>query len=96
MEGEGCWDKGVVGPFPYAVGMLQVLSRELAVWMVERKEFKYFAKRATAAADPSQPMMLEGEDMVIGMFIYISPFPVMPLHWGWDKLHDLCFECHQV
>ena len=17
----------------------------------------------------------------------------MPLHWGWDKLHDLCFEC---
>ena len=19
----------------------------------------------------------------------------MPLHWGWDKLHDLCFKCER-
>jgi hypothetical protein len=27
------------------------------------------------------------------MFLYQHPAAVMPLHWGWDKLHDLCFEC---
>ena len=40
-------------------------------------------------------MMTEGEDMVIGMFLYHSPWPLMPLHWGWDKLHDLCFKCER-
>ena len=41
-------------------------------------------------------MMDHGEDMVIGMFLYLSPWPLMPLHWGWDKLHDLCFECKRT
>jgi hypothetical protein len=40
-------------------------------------------------------MMDQGEDLVIGMFIYHSPWPLMPLHWGWDKLHDLCFKCER-
>ena len=65
----------------------------MASWMVEQEEFKVFEERATAATRP--PMMDHGEDMVIGMFLYHSPWPLMPLHWGWDKLHDLCFKCER-
>lgn len=91
MTEEKCAERGAIGPYPYAVGMLQVLSHELASWMVVQPSFLEFERRATAATRP--PMMDHGEDMVIGMFLYQHPGAVMPLHWGWDKLHDLCFEC---
>lgn len=91
MVEEKCKERGAIGPYPYAVGMLQVLSHQLAAWMVEQPNFAEFERRATAATRP--PMMDHGEDMVIGMFLYLSPWPLMPLHWGWDKLHDLCFKC---
>jgi len=71
--------------------VLQVLSYGVAAWMVQQDAFLDFEQRATAATRP--PMMTQGEDMVIGMFLYLSPWPLMPLHWGWDKLHDLCFKC---
>merc|ERR1712185_691644 len=74
--------------------MLQVLNHGLAKWMVEQENFATFERRATAATKP--PMMDQGEDVVIGMFIYQSPWPIMPLHWGWDKLHDLCFKCERT
>ena len=61
--------------------------------MVDQPNYAEFERRATAATRP--PMMDHGEDMVIGMFLYLSPFPLMPLHWGWDKLHDLCFKCER-
>ena len=93
MQEEKCAERGAVGPYPYAVGMLQVLSQKVAGWMVEQAEYAEFERRATAATRP--PMMTEGEDMVIGMFLYHSPWPLMPLHWGWDKLHDLCFKCER-
>jgi len=93
MKEENCVEKGAVGPYPYAVGMLQVLSYPVAAWMVAQEEYEVFERRATAATRP--PMMDQGEDMVIGMFIYHSPWPLMPLHWGWDKLHDLCFKCER-
>ncbi|KAL1527607.1 hypothetical protein AB1Y20_008993 [Prymnesium parvum] len=91
MLEEKCKPRGAIGPYPYAVGMLQVLSRELAAWMVAQEAYATFERRATAAI--KTPMMEQGEDMVIGMFIYLHPEPIMPLHWGWDKLHDLCFVC---
>jgi len=91
MKEENCVQKGAIGPYPYAVGMLQVLSYGVAAWMVQQDAFLDFEQRATAATRP--PMMTQGEDMVIGMFLYLSPWPLMPLHWGWDKLHDLCFKC---
>lgn len=91
MVEENCKTRGAIGPYPYAVGMLQVLSHQLASWMVRQDSYLTFERRATAAIQP--PMMEQGEDMVIGMFIYEHPEPVMPLHWGWDKLHDLCFVC---
>ena len=91
MKEERCQERGAIGPYPYAVGMLQVLSYNVASWMVVQEEFAEFERRATAATRP--PMMDQGEDMVIGMFLYLSPWPLMPLHWGWDKLHDLCFKC---
>jgi hypothetical protein len=93
MKEERCVERGADGPYPYAVGMLQVLSLKVASWMVEQEEFAEFERRATAATRP--PMMDQGEDLVIGMFIYHSPWPLMPLHWGWDKLHDLCFKCER-
>ena len=40
---------GLDGPYPYAVGMLQVLSLKVASWMVEQEEFAEFERRATAA-----------------------------------------------
>ena len=91
MKEEKCAERGAIGPYPYAVGMLQVLSQKVASYMVEQENFAEFERRATAATRP--PMMDHGEDMVIGMFLYLSPWPLMPLHWGWDKLHDLCFKC---
>jgi hypothetical protein len=99
MKEEKCAERGAIGPYPYAVGMLQVLSHKVASWMVEQPSFLEFERRATAATgtqkrpDGSPLMMDHGEDMVIGMFLYQSPWPLMPLHWGWDKLHDLCFKC---
>lgn len=93
MKEEKCLERGAIGPYPYAVGMLQVLSYQVASWMVNQSEFAEFERRATAATKP--PMMDHGEDMVIGMFLYNSPWPLMPLHWGWDKLHDLCFKCER-
>jgi hypothetical protein len=62
--------------------------------MVAQPNYEEFNRRATAATRP--PMMDHGEDMVIGMFLYLSPWPLMPLHWGWDKLHDLCFKCERT
>eukprot|EP00962_Isochrysis_galbana_P038102 scaffold13465_cov73-Isochrysis_galbana.AAC.1 len=62
--------------------------------MVSQPNYAEFEQRATAATRP--PMMDHGEDMVIGMFLYLSPWPLMPLHWGWDKLHDLCFKCERT
>ena len=35
----------------------------------------------------------KGEDTVMCMFVYESPFPTTTIHAGWDKIHDLCFEC---
>jgi hypothetical protein len=99
MKEERCKERGAIGPYPYAVGMLQVLSYRVAAWMVEQPNFLDFEKRATAAIgrqrrpDGTPLIMDHGEDMVIGMFLYLSPWPLMPLHWGWDKLHDLCFTC---
>ena len=62
--------------------------------MINQSEFAEFEHRATLATKPQ--MMDHGEDMVIGMFLYNSPWPLMPLHWGWDKLHDLCFKCERT
>ena len=93
MKEENCVARGAIGPYPYAVGMLQVLDRATAAWMVAQPNYAEFERRATAATRP--PMMDQGEDMVIGMFLYLSPEPIMPLHWGWDKLHDLCFKCER-
>lgn len=101
MKEENCRERGAIGPYPYAVGMLQVLSHNVASWMVEQPNFAEFERRATAATGTQKrpdgtPMIMDhGEDMVIGMFLYLSPWPLMPLHWGWDKLHDLCFKCER-
>lgn len=27
------------------------------------------------------------------MWVHMSPFAITALHWGWDKIHDLCFTC---
>ena len=67
MKEERCKERGAIGPFPYAVGMLQVLSHRVASWMVDQPNFLEFERRATAATRP--PMMDHGEDMVIGMFL---------------------------
>jgi hypothetical protein len=30
---------------------------------------------------------------VLGMWVHAAPFRITALHWGWDKIHDLCFLC---
>ena len=49
MKEEKCKERGAIGPYPYAVGMLQVLSRPVATWMVAQPAFAEFERRATAA-----------------------------------------------
>ena len=79
------------GPFPYAVGMMHGLSRFLVSWLVDQPHLHEFESVAKQRTRP--PMLDHGEDTLIGMYMYLSPWPFTAKHWGWAKLHDLCFEC---
>merc|ERR1712087_1039104 len=81
---------GGVGPFPYAAGTLEVLSMPLAQWLAREENVARFVQRAHAT---NPPMWSLGEDTVLGMWVHESPFKITALHWGWDKIHDLCFKC---
>ena len=87
---EKCAARGAVGPFPYVAGTLEVLSMPLASWMVAQPAVASFVQRAHARNPPAWNI---GEDTVLGMWVHASPFPITALHWGWDKIHDLCFKC---
>ena len=79
-----------IGPFPYAVGMMQVLSTFLARWIVDQPYTHLFEDRVQR---DHELRMDHGEDMVVGMLVHLSPYPITAMHWGWDRMHDLCFEC---
>jgi len=87
---EGCKKRGAVGPFPFASGTLEVLSMPLAEWIVSQPSVARFVQRAHAATPHRWNI---GEDTVLGMWVHMSPFAITALHWGWDKIHDLCFTC---
>jgi len=88
---EGCAAQGAVGPFPYAAGTLEVLSMPLARWVVSQPAVVEFVRRARGSGVPSKWDI--GEDTVLGMWVHEAPFALTCLHWGWDKIHDLCFLC---
>lgn len=90
-ETDGCAALSAIGPFPYTVGMMHALSRFLVDWLVEQPHLREFERRATLRARP--PMLDHGEDTIIGMYMYLSPWPFTARHWGWARMHDLCFEC---
>ena len=87
---ERCAERGAVGPFPYVAGTLEVLSMPLAEWMIEQDAVNRFVQRAHERNPPAWNI---GEDTVLGMWVHQSPFAITALHWGWDKVHDLCFLC---
>jgi len=87
---QGCAQRGGVGPFPFASGTLEVLSMPLAEWIVSQPPVARFVQRAHAATPHRWNI---GEDTVLGMWVHMSPFAITALHWGWDKIHDLCFTC---
>ena len=87
---EGCARRGGVGPFPYVAGTLEVLSMPLAQWVTGQPAVARFVQRAHARNPPAWDI---GEDTVLGMWVHASPFAITALHWGWDKIHDLCFLC---
>jgi len=87
---ERCAERGGVGPFPYVAGTLEVLSMPLASWLVQQLAVARFVQRAHSFTPPRWNI---GEDTVLGMWIHASPFRITALHWGWDKIHDLCFLC---
>jgi len=87
---ERCAERGGVGPFPYVAGTLEVLSMPLAEWMIEQHSVNEFVQRAHARNPPAWNI---GEDTVLGMWVHQSPFAITAMHWGWDKIHDLCFQC---
>ena len=89
-KAEKCASRGAVGPFPYVAGTLEVLSMPLAEYMVEQYEVNHFVQRAHAMNPPAWDI---GEDTVLGMWVHETPFAITALHWGWDKVHDLCFKC---
>ena len=45
MQEEGCLEKGAIGPFPYVVGMMQILSTFLARWIVDQPFTQDFEER---------------------------------------------------
>jgi len=85
---ENCRELGSIGPFPYTAGVLEVLSYDLAFWITHNSSSQEFVTNALVSKK-----WKKGEDTVLGMFVYESPFPTTALHAGWDKIHDLCFEC---
>jgi len=87
---ERCVERGAIGPFPYVAGTLEVLSMPLAEWMIEQKTVNEFVQRAHARTPVAWNI---GEDTVLGMWVHQSPFAITAMHWGWDKVHDLCFRC---
>ena len=87
---ENCAKRGGVGPFPYVAGTLEVLSAPLAGWIGRQTAVARFVQRAHARNPPAWSI---GEDTVLGMWVHSSPFAVTAVHWGWDKVHDLCFTC---
>jgi len=89
-KSEKCADRGAVGPFPYVAGTLEVLSMPLAEWMIEQPHVNRFVARAHERNPPAWDI---GEDTVLGMWVHSSPFAITAMHWGWDKVHDLCFKC---
>ena len=78
--------RGAVGPFPYVAGTLARRCR----W---RAGCAHAAPPSCSARNESVPAWNIGEDTVLGMWVHASPFPITALHWGWDKIHDLCFKC---
>ena len=89
-KAERCAARGALGPFPYVAGTLEVLSMPLAEYLAEQFYVNRFVQRAHERNPPAWDI---GEDTVLGMWVYESPFPITALHWGWDKIHDLCFKC---
>lgn len=87
---ENCAKRGGVGPFPYVAGTLEVLSAPLAGWITRQTAVARFVQRAHARNPPAWSI---GEDTVLGMWVHSSPFAITAIHWGWDKVHDLCFLC---
>jgi len=85
---DNCRENGAIGPFPYAVGVLEVLSVRLAQWIIYNSSAPEFLQRARKTGK-----WTKGEDTVLGMFVYESWFATTAIHAGWDKIHDLCFEC---
>ena len=51
--------------------------------------------RCTYALSVTRCRWSLGEDTVLGMWVHSSPFRITALHWGWDKIHDLCFLCKE-
>jgi len=89
-KAEKCATRGGVGPFPYVAGTLEVLSAPLAAWIARQTAVARFVQRAHARNPPAWSI---GEDTVLGMWVHSSPFAITAIHWGWDKVHDLCFTC---
>jgi len=89
-KSERCAERGAVGPFPYVAGTLEVLSMPLARYIVQQSVTARFVQSAHARTPPAWNI---GEDTVLGMWVHQTPFAVTALHWGWDKIHDLCFKC---
>ena len=64
----------------------------LAEYLTEQFYVNRFVQRAHERNPPAWDI---GEDTVLGMWVYEAPFPITALHWGWDKIHDLCFKCKE-
>ena len=87
---ERCAERAGVGPFPYVAGTLEVLSMPLAEYIIEQNYVGMFVQRAHARTPVAWSL---GEDTVLGMWVHMTPFAITAMHWGWDKIHDLCFLC---
>lgn len=85
---ENCRGRGAVGPFPFAAGVLEVISMELAQWIVKESSLDAIVHKAHETGS-----WKKGEDTAIGMLVYESPYATTCMHAGWDVIHDLCFEC---
>jgi len=75
-----------IGPFPYTAGLMWGMSYELIEWIAGSRLVYDFVHNASARFEP--PYWVKGEDSAFGFFAHVSPFPITPIHWGWNIVHD--------
>jgi len=91
FKANDCSARGAKGPFPFAIGALEILSVPVAKYLVQPGgEPEQFVQRGVS---DTEQRWKHGEDMALGMWVDQAKFNATAIAFGWSHVHDLCGEC---